>query len=141
MSVFQSSFFRSPLFLRRVLQLDAASCFATGGLQLAGISLLTGLLGLPRPLLLGTGVFLLAYAALVLWTSLRGVIPRTLVGLFVAGNFLWAVGCVWLLAAGPVAPTLAGQAWVITQAVVVVVLAELQWIGLRAAPRQLAQSW
>ncbi|MGA0572488.1 hypothetical protein ACO2Q9_17375 [Variovorax sp. VNK109] len=134
MSIFHSPVFRSPSFLRRVLQVDAASCFASGALQVAAVSLVSSWLpGLPASLLLGTGIFLLVYAALALWTSLRAEVPRAMVGLFIVGNFMWAVGCVWLLAAGPFAMTSLGFAWVAMQAVVVVVLAELQWIGLRAA--------
>lgn len=139
MSIFNSPILRSPLFLRRVLQLDAVSCFASGALQIAAVAMVSsGLLGLPEALLLGTGVFLLAYAGLALWTSLRREIPRAMVGLFVAGNFMWAVGCVWLLAAGPFTLTALGVVWVAMQAVVVVVLAELQWLGLHASRRTLA---
>lgn len=130
-----TSLFSSPHFLRNVLLADAASCFATGGLQVAFTGDLASALRLPTPLLVATGVFMLAYAALAAWTATRSPIPRGLVWLFVVGNFGWAAGCVALLVSGLVAPTVPGQAWVIAQAVTVVILAELQWAGVsRATP-------
>src|SRR5690349_12125794 len=104
--------FASPRFLRAVLLADAASCIASGAVQAFATPTLARLLGLPAPLLAGTGWFLLAYAAVVLATASREPIPRPLVWLFVAGNLAWAVGCVALLAAGPVAPTALGTAWI-----------------------------
>ena len=49
----------------------------------------------------------------------------------VVGNFGWAAACVALLAIGGAAIAPLGWAWVIAQAATVVVLAELQWMGLR----------
>jgi len=49
----------------------------------------------------------------------------------VAGNFGWAVACVALLVSGMFPVTAVGVAWVLAQAVCVIVLAELQWTGLR----------
>lgn len=126
------SIFASPMFLRRVLQLDALSCAATGGLQVALAAPLAGLLGWPRGLLLGTGLFLLVYAAAVGLLAARRELPSAWVWAVVAANLLWALDCVWLVASGRFGPTPLGQVWVLAQVVVVVVLAELQWMGLRA---------
>jgi hypothetical protein len=125
------SMFDSPKFLRHVLFADSASCVATGALQVLLAGTLAELLQLPRELLLATGIFLLVYAAVVALVATREPIPRAMVWLFVAGNFGWAAACVALLAAAPLRPSLAGQAWIVAQAVTVVVLAELQWAGLR----------
>ena len=125
------SIFSSPRFLRNVLLADSASCLATGALQVVFTGALADLLRLPPMLLQATGWFLLAYAALVGFVALRTPVPRALVWLFVAGNFGWAAACIALLAAAPFSPTVLGEAWVIAQAVTVVVLAELQWTGLR----------
>jgi len=127
------SIFDSPRFLRNVLFVDAASCVATGALQLAFTNSLADLLNLPPALLLATGWFLLAYAAVVAAVATREPVPRAFVWIFVAGNFAWAAGCAGLLVAHPVAPTLLGEAWIVLQAITVVVLAELQWMGLRRA--------
>lgn len=126
------SIFAPPRFMPRVMAADAISCAATGALQLGLADMLARLTGLPVPLLTGTGAFLLAYAALAAWMARRPIPPRRLIGLVVFGNLAWAAGAVALLASGLVAQTTLGVAWVLAQAVVVVVLAQLQWIGLRA---------
>jgi len=125
------SVFASPRFLPNVMWADAASCAATGALQLAFTGALERLTGLPAPLLLGTGVFLLAYAAAAAFMASRRTPPRTLIGLVVVGNFGWALGCIALLMSGVFAISALGTAWVLAQALCVVVLAELQWTGLR----------
>jgi hypothetical protein len=51
----------------------------------------------------------------------------------IALNLLWVVGSMGLLMGGWVAPTALGTAFVIAQAVVVGVFAELQFVGLRRA--------
>lgn len=125
------SIFASPRFLRRVLLADALSCLVTGAAQVIATQPLSALLGLPQALLVATGWFLLAYAALVAVVAVRDPLPGALVWAFVAGNIGWALACVVLLAGGIVAPTALGVAWVLAQAVTVGVLAELQWTGLR----------
>lgn len=123
------SLFASPRFLSRVMWADAASCAVTGALQLGATGALAGLTRLPAPLLVATGAFLLAYAAAAGLMAARAVPPRRLIGLVIVGN--WAAGCVALLAIGGAAITPLGWAWVLAQAATVVVLAELQWVGLR----------
>ena len=125
------SIVESPKFLRNVLFADAASCLATGALQVAFTQPLAELLNLPALMLQSTGIFLLAYAAVVMLVATRDPIARSLVWIFVAGNLAWAAGCVALLVERAVAPTALGEAWIIAQAVTVVVLAELQWTALR----------
>jgi len=129
------SMFASPRFLRGVLWADAASCLVTGVLQLAALDALPHLFGLPQVLLLDTGVFLLAYALMAAWAASRPVPPRRWVALFAAGNLAWAIGCG--LAVALLQPTTLGVAWIAMQAAAVLVLADLQWMGLRrgAAPR------
>jgi hypothetical protein len=128
--------FASPRYLRVVLWADAASCLASGALQLAALDALPRLLGLPQALLVDTGIFLVAYGLLAAWTATREAPPRGLVALFALGNLAWAVGCGAVIAL--LQPTALGIAWVAAQAATVVVLADLQWMGLRrgaASPR------
>jgi hypothetical protein len=125
------SIFESPKFLRNVLFADAASCLAAGALQLSFPQSLSQLLNLPSLLLQGTGIFLLAYAAVVMLVGTRDPIARPLVWVFVIGNLAWAAGCIALLAERVLAPTVLGEAWIAAQAATVIVLAELQWTGLR----------
>ena len=122
----------SPGFLPLVLRVDAASCAATGALQLAAAPTLSTLFGLPQPLLVATGAFLLAVCAFALWAS-RSPIRRPAVGLLIAGNGLWVLGCLELLLTGAAATGL-GQAWLLVQALAVALLAGLEWLGLKRAP-------
>ncbi len=133
-----SSVFVSPRFLPRVMWADAFSCSATGALQVAFTNGLARLTGLPAPLLMGTGAFLLGYAAAAALMASRSTPPRTLIGLVVAGNFAWALACMALLIGGLFPLTEIGTVWVLAQALCVVVLAELQWTGLR---RTRGSSW
>ncbi|KQT08775.1 hypothetical protein [Ramlibacter sp. Leaf400] len=124
-----TTFASSPRFLRAVLWADAASCLATGTLQLAALDALSRLFGLPQGLLLDTGVFLVAYALLAAWTATREVPPRKWVALFAIGNVAWAIGCA--IAVFTLQPATPGIAWIAVQAAAVLVLADLQWMGLR----------
>ena len=124
----------SPRFLRYVLLADALSCAACGALQVAATGRLAQLLALPSALLLETGLFLLMYATVVAFVGSRTPVPRAIVGVCIAGNYGWALACVLLLASEWVHPGGWGTAYVVLQAASVVVLAELQWFGLRRAP-------
>ena len=128
------SVFASPRFLRYVLQADAVSCAACGVLQVAATGPMAQLMALPSALLLETGLFLLVYAAVVVFVGTRAPVPRAIVGLFIFGNLGWALACVLLLAGGWVHPGGWGIAYVVLQAATVGVLAELQGFGLRRAP-------
>lgn len=120
-------------FLRRVLLADAVLSAATGVLLTFASGTLSRLLGLPAPLLVVAGLVCLGFAALVGWLGRSSAAPRGLLWVVVAGNALWAIDSVLLLATGWVDPTLLGIAIVLFQAAVVAVLAELQFVGLRRA--------
>jgi glucose uptake protein GlcU len=122
---------QSPTFLRRALQLDAVASGATGLLMIAGAGLVEGLLGLPAALLRGAGLVLVPYVAFVIYTGTREAIPRPAVWAIIVANVLWAAASALLLISGWVAPTGVGYAFVIAQAVVVALLGELQYVGLR----------
>ena len=118
-------------FLRYALLADAVASGATGLLLIAGADLLTGLLGLPVALMREAGLLLVPYVALVVFVGTRETIARPAVQAIIALNLLWVVGSMGLLMGGWVAPTALGTAFVIAQAVVVGVFAELQFVGLR----------
>src|SRR5262249_30922366 len=122
---------QSSPFLRNVLILDAAASGATGLLLIVGAGMLEGLLGLPVALMREAGLILIPYVAFVTWVRTRARIARGAVGAIIAANALWAVASVCLLGSGLVAPTLLGHAFVIAQAVVVALLGELQYAGLK----------
>lgn len=121
----------SPAGLRRVLWADALSGSGTAVLHLALAGALSTLLGLPGALLSASGMLLLLYVALAGALALQATPSRALLGTLVVGNFAWALACLALLFGGLVSPTPLGQAYLVVQAVAVLVLAELQWTALR----------
>jgi hypothetical protein len=121
---------RQNTFLRYALLADAVASGATGLLMIAGAGLLEGLLGLPTALMREAGLVLVPYVAFVAWAGTRETISRPAVQAIIAMNVLWVIGSAVVLFAF-VAPTLLGYAFVIAQAIVVGVFAELQFIGLR----------
>lgn len=127
---------QSSTFLRRALLLDAVASGATGLLMIAGAGLAEGMLGLPAALLRGAGLVLVPYVAFVIYTGTRETISRPAVWAIIVANVLWAAASALLLLAGWVAPTALGYAFVITQAVVVALLGELQYMGLRRGLRE-----
>ena len=125
------SYDQSSTFLRRALMLDALASGATALLVIAAAGLLEGFLGLPAALLRGAGLVLIPYVAFVVYVGTREFISRPAVWTVIAANALWAIASALLLVSGFVAPTALGYAFVIAQAVVVALLGELQYMGLR----------
>ncbi len=119
------------LFLRRAIQADAIFSGVSALLLTLGADELATLSNLPTALLRETGLFLIAYAALVGWLGTRPSMPKALVAVVIAGNAAWTLASIALLFSGAVTPNLLGEAFVAIQAIVVGVLAELQYIGLR----------
>ena len=118
-------------FLRRALLADAIfSGVAAVGFTF-GAGAFASLFNLPEALLRDTGLFLIAYTALVGWLASRGSVARPLVLLVVVGNAAWTVGSIALLFSGAVNPNLLGIILVVAQAIATGVFAELQYIGLR----------
>jgi hypothetical protein len=118
-------------FLRRALLADAIF----SGIAAIGLSfdadVFASLFSLPEVVLRETGLFLIAYTALVGWLASRSTVPRALVILVVVGNAAWTVASIALLFSGAVAPNLLGELVVVAQAIAPGVFAELQYAGLR----------
>lgn len=118
-------------FLRRALLADAVfSGVAALGFTF-GASAFSALFNLPEALLRETGLFLIAYAALVGWLASRASVAKALVLLVVVGNAAWTVGSIALLLSGAVSPNIAGELMVVAQAIATGVFAELQYVGLK----------
>ena len=117
--------------LRRAIQADAIVTGAVALLQTFGAGMLAPLLSLPEALLRETGLFLIAYTALVSWLGTRQAMPRALVLVVIAGNVVWTIASIALLFSGAVTPNLLGEIAIAAQAIVVGAFAELQYIGLR----------
>ena len=118
-------------FLRRALLADSIfSGVAALGFTF-GAGAFAALFNLPEALLRETGLFLIAYAALVGWLASRASVAKALVLLVVIGNAAWTVGSIALLLSGAVSPNIAGELMVVAQAIATGVFAELQYVGLR----------
>ncbi|MDH1012204.1 hypothetical protein N5J43_21200 [Pseudomonas nicosulfuronedens] len=120
----------SPL-LRLTLKVDAIAGGAMGLLMALAAQPLGELFGLPFVLLLVAGIVLLPLALVLYWMSQQLALSRTGVCAVIALNALWVVESVALLVTGYVQPTALGYAFVIGQALVVLLLAELEFFGLR----------
>jgi hypothetical protein len=117
--------------LRRALLADAIfSGVSAVGLTL-GAGAFAALLNLPEALLRESGLFLIAYTALVGWLGTRASVPKALVVLVVVGNAAWTLASIALLFSGVVSPNLLGELVVVAQAIATGVFAELQFIGMR----------
>jgi hypothetical protein len=118
-------------FLRRALLADAIFSGIAAVLLTLNAGALAPLLDLPEALLRETGLFLIAYTALVGWLGTRQTMPKILVAIVIAGNIAWTIASIALLFSGAVTPNLLGEAFVAAQAIATGVFAELQYVGLR----------
>jgi uncharacterized protein YjeT (DUF2065 family) len=117
-------------FLRRALLADAVFSGIAAVLFTADAGALASLFDLPEALLRETGLFLIAYTALVGWLGTRASVPKALVMIVIAGNAAWTVASFALLFSGAVTPNLLGEIVVAAQAIATAAFAELQYIGL-----------
>jgi len=128
----------SSPFLRRALLADAVFSGVSAIVLTLDAGALAPFLNLPEALLRETGLFLIAYTALVGWLWSRPSVPKLLVLIVIAGNAAWTLGSIALLFSGAVSPNLAGEIVVVAQAIATGVLAELQYLGLRRSASELA---
>jgi uncharacterized protein YjeT (DUF2065 family) len=118
------------LFLRRAIQFDAIFSGISALALTFGAGMMAPLLNLPEALLRESGLFLIAYTALVGWLGTRQTMPKALVAIVIAGNAVWTLASIALLFSGAVTPNLLGEVAVAAQAIAVGAIAELQYIGL-----------
>jgi len=116
--------------LRRALKIDALVCATVGLVTAGGAAALDGVLGIPAGWLFGIGVLLVGCGAALAWMSASAT-PAPFGRAAVAANLVWAVASVIVIVAGWWPLTTAGVAVVIAQAVAVVALADLEYVGLR----------
>jgi high-affinity Fe2+/Pb2+ permease len=125
-------------FLRRAIQADAIFSGVSAVLLTFGAAELAPWLALPEALLRETGLFVIAYTALVGWLGTRQAMPKPLVLIVIAGNAAWTIASIALLFSSAVTPNPLGEAFVAMQAIAVGALGELQYIGLRRSSDALA---
>lgn len=123
----------TPLFLRRVLGLDALASGATGLLLAFGSGPLDDLLGLDPAFTRSAGLFLVAWALGVAALALQTRPARPLVMAVIAVNALWVIESVMTLVLGWLQPNALGVAFVLAQAAAVAVFAGLQVLAIRGA--------
>jgi hypothetical protein len=122
-------------FLRTILTIDAITCLASGLASLVLAPMLGDALGLSTALLQGSGAALLAVAAFIAFAAKTAPSTPWAVWVVVLGNAAWVLGSVLVLLAGIEQPTALGTAYVIAQAVVVAILAELEYTSLKRTMR------
>jgi hypothetical protein len=121
------------LTLRTLFWVDALTGLAMGMLLVAAADLLSGLLGLPKDFLFIAGVALFPSAGLMWFTSRAGTQkhpPAVLSWMIIIGNIGWVIASVLTIEVWFEA-TVTGMIFVATQALVVLVLAVLEYRGLR----------
>ena len=119
------------LTLRNVLLLDAVLTGVNGLVYVAAAAALATLLGPSTAVIVGLGIFMLAYAAIAGWLGTRRPASRLAVGLIADGNILWAVASVTVAAFGWLGLTTTGTVWTLIQAALVAAFAALQLAALR----------
>jgi hypothetical protein len=117
--------------LRRALLADAVFSGISAVVMTLDAPALAPLFNLPEALLRETGLFLIAYTALVGWLATRPSLPKAIVLVVVAGNAAWTLASIALLFSSAIAPNLLGEIVVVAQAIATGVFAELQYVGLR----------
>jgi hypothetical protein len=122
---------RASSLLRRVLIVDALTSGAMGVAMFAFADLFASLLQLPVELIREAGIVLLPFAAFVGFVASRREPVRIAVWAIIALNVVWVVDSIVLLFTGWVAPNALGYVFVIAQAAVVLVLADLEYMGLK----------
>jgi hypothetical protein len=120
----------SPL-LRRALLADATLSAIAGIALVLAAGPVGTLLDLPAVALRIAGVIFIPFAAFAGWLGTRDRVRRTLVFVLIALNALWAVDSVLLLFSGWVETTPLGECFVVGQALLTAVVAEVEFIGLR----------
>ncbi|ATE56953.1 hypothetical protein [Actinosynnema pretiosum] len=120
---------RRPALLRSALVLDGAGSAACGAL----LPLVPLDLGLPRPLLLALGAFLLGYGACAFLAGRTPTRARALA--VIAFNTAWVAASALVVASGWFPLTTAGLVVLVAQALAVAAVTALQAVGLRRATR------
>jgi O-antigen/teichoic acid export membrane protein len=122
--------------IRTILGADALTCLAAGAVMSLGAGMLAGPTGLNASLLLVAGLSLFPVAAVLGWMARTALLNGPLVMLAVIGNIGWVAASIAVLLVTE--PTLFGTAFVLAQALVVTLLAWLEFSHRPRAGRAIA---
>jgi hypothetical protein len=126
--------------LRLALAGDAVMSAVAGLLMIGGAGFLSRFLELPQALLAYAGMALIPYVIFLGIIARRAALSPALVWAVIGGNILWSLASGLLLVTGWVSPNAFGYAFVIIQAIAVLVFAEFQYLALRHASKGVAQN-
>ncbi len=122
-----------PVFLRRVLLLDAATGVGMALLHTAFGGTIAGVTGMPMALVLAAGLVLFPIAALMGWTALRAHVVAPAVWLVILGNVGWTIASFAIVLGPDIGLSAIGQFYICAQALSVLMFATLEFVGLRRA--------
>jgi hypothetical protein len=117
--------------LRRALLTDATLTALAGIALTLAVNPLATLLQLPAGALRVCGLLFIPFAALAAWLGTRDRVHRPLVFMVISLNALTALDLVVLLFSGWVETNILGELFMAAHAVIIAVLAEVEFIGLR----------
>lgn len=117
--------------LKRALLANAAFSGLSGLLIVVFQSKIAALSGFPGLALWPVGVVLMGFSAHITWLATRTDVDRTAVGSIIASDFAWVIATPVVLWIWRDSFTPAGLWLLIGVGLVVLIFAELQWVGMR----------
>jgi hypothetical protein len=120
-------------FLRFALRLDAAVSGTMGLLLTLASEPVAKLFSMPATFIFVVGMMCLPFSAALAWLSAQAKVPTSAVWIVIGSNAAWVIASILLLVTGLVTPNAMGSIFVIGQAAMVGLFAELQFIGMRKA--------
>ncbi len=117
--------------LRQAVLADGIISGAMGVLLLAAAGPLSGLLGLPAAFLFWVGTALLPWMAALVLIARKERLSGGAVETVIALNAIWVLASIALIIFVPFGLTGLGIAFVVAQALAVIIFADLQFFGLK----------
>jgi hypothetical protein len=125
-------------FLRQVLKLDALLSAATASAMILGAAVLAPITGLPASLLSVVGLALIPWVAFLLWVATRPTVPAAAVWAVIVLNLVWVVDCALVAFGVGFTPTAWGVGFAAANALGTLLLADLEYVGLRRSKHAVA---
>ncbi|MCA0401542.1 MAG: hypothetical protein LCH38_12085 [Proteobacteria bacterium] len=122
-------------YLRSILWLDAFTCLGFGLACLVFAAPISALTDVPARWLVGGGAICLLAAMLIVFAVTRREISPPLVMTISAINLIWALASFLCVALGWIEPNMIGKIAVIGQGIIVLAVADAQYLGAKARAR------